>query len=125
MRLERAIALLKLSSDYDRLGAGARNYQERVRAREELLQLAKVNYRRLAFDAHPDRGGSPKAMQKLNAAYDLLQRMEVAPDPPPVGVSLRVVLQHMQPFVDFNMSSGTTTSTSATMGYGNIRVWRY
>jgi curved DNA-binding protein CbpA len=38
----------------------------------ETLEELKTQYRKLAFQHHPDRGGNPEAMKAINNEYDVL-----------------------------------------------------
>jgi hypothetical protein len=38
------------------------------------LEVVKAAYRALALRHHPDRGGSPEVMQRLNTAYEALSK---------------------------------------------------
>src|SRR5262249_6039648 len=38
----------------------------------------RLAYRRAAFNAHPDRGGSTEALKRINAAYELLGGRQAA-----------------------------------------------
>lgn len=37
------------------------------------IESLKAQYKKLAFQNHPDRGGDTKVMQKINAEYDARQ----------------------------------------------------
>lgn len=41
---------------------------------EELLAIARRQYREFAKKAHPDAGGSTEKMQRLNAEYEEIKR---------------------------------------------------
>lgn len=78
---------------------------------QRLREQVKINHRRLAFDAHPDRGGDLAAMQELNAARDLLLKLDVRPRRPrPV----RIVVFVSEPFNSW--CPGTSVTGTGTGG---------
>lgn len=80
---------------------------------EQLKTEADKSFKRLAFTAHPDRGGSTEAMQELSAAREIIGKLGVQrPQPQPMTV-IRVHVSSFGGFGGFATSS-TGTSTSGT-----------
>lgn len=46
--------------------------------RDASIEVIRANYRRLAVDHHPDKGGAPGRMSEINAAWDQAQREKEA-----------------------------------------------
>lgn len=59
-RLEQFLGALEAEDPYRVLGASPKDGLDTIKSR----------YRALAMNNHPDRGGSPEEMRKLNAAYE-------------------------------------------------------
>ena len=62
-RMDRWIAQLDANDPHQALGVSPRASADEVRSR----------YRQLALQHHPDRGGDPKRMQRVNEAYQRLR----------------------------------------------------
>lgn len=88
---------------------------------EEFKLQAKKAHRKLALEAHPDRGGSTERMAEVNAASDIIQDLHIRqappPQPHPFMQGFRVVQVVMYPgFGGFSSvtNAGTATSFSST-----------
>lgn len=76
-----ALELLGVSDLFSDIGH-AQSFTEAKRRLSAMRDEAERNFKRFALVVHPDRGGTTEAMQHLNAAWDLVRRIDVAPPPP-------------------------------------------
>jgi hypothetical protein len=89
-----------------------------LQAFQKAKDAAKVEYRRLAFELHPDRGGDPEKFKEISALWDKLQKIELKPVPQVRRVS---IVTRGMPFVTVvgvgwrnTTTIGTTTASSVT-----------
>jgi hypothetical protein len=87
--LHDALVLLNVWSSFVRLTAMP-SFEAAEKGLEELKAEAARNWKQLAFDAHPDRGGDLERMTALNVARDEVVKLVIGP-PPQQMVVIRVV----------------------------------
>lgn len=114
-RLREAIKALQVEGPFLRMVRTATSFEHAQKLLEEFRAAAKDNYRRLAMEAHPDRGGSDEAMQELNKAKDLVARIDVRPPVRRPVTMVRIYSTGMGN--DIWTSSSSSTTTTGT-GYG-------
>lgn len=103
--LHSALLLFGCWEAFQRLLQTATSF-EAVKAGVEALKAdAERAYKQQALKAHPDHGGCEERMKALNAARDVLRKLEVRRPPPRPVVT--VIHMHTD-----SWGSGTTTATS-------------
>jgi len=88
---------------------GLTSAQEAVAACERAKTDAKAAFKRLAFDAHPDRGGDVEAFKALTAAWSAIEKLTPAL-PKPQPVAQHTVVQYRVVPVRWNTYSGTAST---------------
>jgi hypothetical protein len=89
-----------------------------VQAFQDCKARAKTNFRKLAFELHPDRqGGDEARFKELAGIWNRLKDIEISlqpPQPQPQRVSVTIVsIRHPIPNPYYsNSSTGTTTNGS-------------
>ena len=110
--LARWLTLLGFTTEYIRQKLRARSYEEAVQRWAELKEDIRKQWRKMAFELHPDRnGGDDKKFKEVKEAYDMLQKVEPTRQPPPARRPMgpRMVVIRMS-------GGGFNTSTNATTG---------
>jgi len=95
--------------------------KEKIDAFEQAKKDAKVEFKKKAFELHPDRNKDPLAEDKfklLSAAMQLIEQVKLAIQPPPV-TRIHIV---MHPYSTVNMYSNTS-ATSGTTTAGGWYSW--
>lgn len=107
--LHAALVRLNVWAMFVQVAQNAANFEQAKAGVEELKRTAERNYKAQALDAHPDRGGDEEQMKELNAAMDLVAKVDV--EPPRPRPTYTVI--HVQ----FSSSYGGGTTTSSTGGF--------
>jgi hypothetical protein len=129
---EAALPELGLSLDEMRRAlAHARTPEQASKALEEVKATAKRNWKRRAFELHPDRNnGDPdkaEQLKKLNAAMMTIDKLRVVarrpPPPPRPTVTINFVNQGFGGWGGFSNASSTSSATTSTGFSGFSRVY--
>lgn len=80
-----------------------------------IKDMAKSNYRRLAKEHHPDRGGDAEKFRQIQAAWECVRELE-AIEPNPVEV-IRFSFEQSFGIKIFTSANNTTTATFTTTGW--------
>lgn len=95
---------------------------------QSLKDRAKKNYRRLAFELHPDRTGNDPAKTELfkilGRVITDIEKLQVRPPPPPPQYVVRQVQVPLQWVQVARTVNGTTTTTTAGFHPGHVVFMR-
>lgn len=98
-------------------------FEQGVKALDELKERLRKNYRKLAFELHPDRtGNDPEKTERFKALAQLWGQIEkmtlrrAAPRPPPQVVIIQVTYQH--PFSTMGIPTGVGAATASATSFG-------
>jgi len=105
MRIDIAKVFILFGVDIRVEMSRCKSFPEAVKMLENCKKKAKVGYKKLAFEHHPDRGGDEDKIKELNALFDLIEKIQVQPPRP------RPIVIHFGNFGGWSSSSTTTTST--------------
>jgi hypothetical protein len=122
---------------FELLGVDVRGYwarastaEQHVQAFEDARAQAKLRYRKLALQLHPDRGGDLEKFQQINAAWQVLQKLSMQVPDRPIRKSKLTVEEargpaHTTVFVGVVTNMGTgATSTTDSQFYAQS-VWHF
>ena len=85
-----------------------------VQAFEDCKALACDNFKRLAFEMHPDRGGDEERFKELSATWTRLKAVEIRPRPkasPQPFPQVRTVVQIFTVEAGYTQTQGTGSGT--------------
>jgi len=110
----RWLVLLGFTVEYIRQKLQANNLQEKVRRWNEMKEDIRKQWRKIAFELHPDRnGGDDKKFKDVKEVYDILQSISLMVGPPPMR---RPPMQPRVVHIHIGFSSGGFSSTASTAG---------
>ena len=101
-------------------------FVEGLLALEALKERVRKNYKKLAFESHPDRtGNDPEKTERFKMATAVRDKIEkvrlrrAPPPPPPMPVPvIHVQRVYFHPFANMNINTSATTSTTTHFGPG-------
>jgi len=97
-------------------------FAQATEALEAIKSHARVQYKRLAFEWHPDRNqGDPRAEEKFKVLGSVLANLEKLRLQPPQRRVQYVHFPSVSPFGS-SVSYTTDTSTTSATGYSAVRV---
>ncbi len=79
-----------------------------VQAFDKSKVEAKANFKTIAFEKHPDRGGDLKEFQELTDVWNRLQKIVIRPKPRPRPMPFTSI--HIQTFVSRSPAQGHPTT---------------
>ena len=88
-----------------------------VQAFDKSKVAAKANFKAIAFEKHPDRGGDLKAFQELTGVWNRLQKITIRPKSRPRPMPFTSI--HIQTFVSRSYPNTSTDSTTTVED-----IWR-
>jgi len=114
----------------------AKSGEDSVAIFEAAKAEAKIHYRRLALEHHPDRGGDAEKLKAINVAWERLEKINLVPRQQPqrksalniaeargAGHTSVFVGMAYDPFFGSDVTGGATTAgSSVTRGFQTVRV---
>jgi hypothetical protein len=83
------------------------------------IDLAKANYKKLALEAHPDRGGDEERMKELSSAWTIVKQIKLDRVPPPQPPPVHIVFTFGGSAFGSATSWGTGTAATGS-GWANV-----
>jgi hypothetical protein len=110
------VVFSKFNCDFIATMSSVKSFEEATKTLEDLKEKAKIEYKKLAFECHPDRnGGDDTKIKDLNVAYDLVKQVNIIkPQPRP---QVRCVIIHS------TMNGWGNATTTTTNTYTSSAWW--
>lgn len=127
--LDQVVSLFRMFGvDIVNLWQRCQTTDQKIEAFQQAKRDAKLAYRRLAMEHHPDRGGDAEQIKSINAAWSKLENLEMRARPPQRRSALTVHEArqgHTVVFVGVVTAIGDTTSTTGSSPLPWDTHWRF